>query len=231
MDAIVDGKPVTPRTGCQVEINALWYNAVKFSLEIARYQNDEEFVKDWEQLMTDFPAVFKATFWSKEMGHLADYVDGDYRNFQVRPNMLIATALPYSAISEKIRQLILKKCTEELLTNKGVRTLSPNDPDYKGYYEGDQATRDAAYHQGTCWPWLLIPFTNGMVAVHQKKAFPVLERILYDFESDIKEYGISTISEIYDGAPPHKANGCISQAWSVAALLYMKWVLENGKTL
>lgn len=231
MDAVVNGRPITPRTGCQVEINALWYNALCFASEMARHAKDHAFIDEWKDTIKGFPEIYKDTFWSKEKGWLADYVDGDYKNFQVRPNMLIATALPYSAISEKIRQLILKKCTEELLTNKGVRTLSPNDPDYKGYYEGDQATRDAAYHQGTCWPWLLIPFTNGMVAVHQKKAFPVLERILYDFESDIKEYGISTISEIYDGAPPHKANGCISQAWSVAALLYMKWVLENGKTL
>ncbi len=231
MDAVVNGQPITPRTGCQVEINALWYNALCFASEMARHAKDHAFIDEWKDIIKGFPEIYKDTFWSKEKGWLADYVDGDYKNFQVRPNMLIATALPYSAISEKIRQLILKKCTEELLTNKGVRTLSPNDPDYKGYYEGDQATRDAAYHQGTCWPWLLIPFTNGMVAVHQKKAFPVLERILYDFESDIKEYGISTISEIYDGAPPHKANGCISQAWSVAALLYMKWVLENGKTL
>jgi predicted glycogen debranching enzyme len=231
MDAIVEGKPVTPRTGCQVEINALWYNALCFSSEMARLGKDTDFVQEWKEIIKEFPDHFKTTFWSKEKGWLADYVDGDYKNFQVRPNMLIATSLPYTAISEKIRQLILKKCTEELLTNKGIRTLSPNDPDYKGYYGGDQATRDAAYHQGTCWPWLLMPFTNGMVAVHQKKAFPTLEKILYDFESDIKDYGISTIGEVFDGAPPHHPNGCISQAWSVAALLYIKWVLENGKTM
>ena len=156
---------------------------------------------------------------------------GDYKNFQVRPNMLIAASLPHTAISEKIRQLILKKCREELLTSKGIRTLSPNDPDYKGYYAGDQATRDAAYHQGTCWPWLLIPFTNGMFSVYDKKAIPVLDKILFEFEDDIRDYGISTVGEIFDGAPPHRPNGCISQAWSVAALLYMKWVLQNNRTL
>ncbi|MBO4646236.1 MAG: glycogen debranching enzyme family protein [Bacteroidales bacterium] len=231
MDAIVNGKPVTPRTGFQVEINALWYNALCFASEMAKIAKDTDFVDEWKEIIKTFPDVFKETFWSKEHGWLADYVDGNYKNFQVRPNMLIATALPYCPISEKIRQLILKKCTEELLTNKGLRTLSPNDPDYKGYYAGDQATRDAAYHQGTCWPWLLIPFTNGMVAVHQKKAFPVLEKLYYDFEHDIKDYGISTIGEIFDGAPPHRPNGCISQAWSVAALLYMKWVIDNGKTM
>lgn len=227
MDAIVDGKPVTPRTGCQVEINALWYNAVKFSIEIARYQNDEEFVKDWEQLMTDFPAVFKATFWSKEMGYLADYVDGDYKNFQVRPNMMIVTSLPYIPISEKIRQLILKRTCEELLTEKGIRTLSPKDPDYKGHYGGTQAERDAAYHQGTCWPWLIYPFTDGMLNVYQKNAIPVLQKILYKFDNCMMNYGISTVAEVMDGDPPYNANGCISQAWSVAALLYLKWRVEN----
>lgn len=231
MDAVVDGKPITPRSGCQVEINALWYNALCFASEMAKSAKDHEFVNEWKGIIKEFPTVFKETFWDKERGYLADFVDGEYKNFQVRPNMLIAASLPYTAISEKIRQLIVKKCTEELLTTKGIRTLSPNDADYKGYYGGNQAERDAAYHQGTCWPWLLIPYANALVAVHQKKAFPALERILYDFESDIKSYGISTIGEIYDGAPPHRPNGCISQAWSVAALLYIKWVLQNNRTI
>ncbi len=231
MDAIVNGQPVTPRTGCQVEINALWYNAVKFCLDLARVAKDTEFTAEWEPLIQDFPAVFKETFWSKDLGYLADYVDGDYKNFQVRPNMMIAASLPYTPVSEKIRQLILKRTCEELLTEKGIRTLSPDDPAYKGHYHGNQAERDAAYHQGTCWPWLLIPYTNGMFSVYGKKAIPVLDKILFEFEDDIREYGISTVGEIFDGAPPHRPNGCISQAWSVAALLYMKWVLQNNRTL
>lgn len=227
MDAVIDGRPVTPRTGCQVEINALWYNAVKFALEMARLAKDSDFIYDWEPMVQDFPTVFKDTFWSKEIGYLADYVNGDYKNFQIRPNMLIATSLPYSPISEKIRQLILKRTCEELLTDKGIRSLSPNDPEYKGHYFGNQAARDAAYHQGTCWIWLLFPFTDGMLAVYQKSAIPVLQRILYKFDNCMTSYGISTIAEITDGDPPHKPNGCISQAWSVAALLYMKWRIEH----
>mgnify|MGYP003411710267 FL=1 len=227
MDAVIDGRPVTPRTGCQVEINALWYNAVKFALEMARLAKDSDFIYDWEPMVQDFPTVFKDTFWSKEIGYLADYVNGDYKNFQIRPNMMIATSLPYSPISEKIRQLILKRTCEELLTDKGIRSLSPNDPEYKGHYFGNQAARDAAYHQGTCWIWLLFPFTDGMLAVYQKSAIPVLQRILYKFDNCMTNYGISTIAEITDGDPPHKPNGCISQAWSVAALLYMKWRIEH----
>src|SRR5574344_222345 len=229
MDAVINGQPVTPRTGCQVEINALWYNALWFSSEMAKWANDSDFVAEWKNIIKSFPDVFKETFWSKEKGYLADYVNGNYRNFQVRPNMIIAAALPYTAISEKIRQLILKKSGEELLTDKGIRTLTPNDPEYKGYYGGTQEERDAAYHQGTGWPWLLAPFADGVLSVFQKSGTAVLEKILYNFEGDMKEYGISTIAEIYDGAPPHRPNGCISQAWSVAALLYIKWLLENKR--
>lgn len=227
MDAIVDGQPVTPRTGCQVEINALWYNAVHFSIEMARQAKDDAFVIEWEELIHDFPSVFKETFWSKELGYLADYVDGDYKNFQVRPNMMIAVSLPFTPISEKIRQLVLKRTCEELLTEKGIRTLSPKDPEYKGHYAGDQAQRDKAYHQGCCWPWLLFPFTDGMISIYQKSAVTFLQNVLYKFDTCMKSYGVSTIAEIADGDPPYKPNGCISQAWSVAALLYMKWQLER----
>ena len=227
MDAVVDGQPVTPRTGCAVEINALWYNAVRFSIEMARQAKDTAFVQEWEALIQDFPIVFKNAFWSKDIGYLADYVDGDYRNFQVRPNMMIAVSLPYTPISDKIRQLVLKRTCEELLTEKGIRTLSPKDPEYKGHYAGNQVQRDRAYHQGCCWPWLLFPFTDGMLAIYQKHALPFLENILYKFDSCMYKYGISTIAEITDGDPPYKPNGCISQAWSVAALLYIKWQLEQ----
>lgn len=229
MDAIVNGVPVTPRTGCQVEINGLWYNALRFASEMAEYAKDKEFIDEWKELIINFPATFKETFWSKEKGYLADYVDGDYKNFQVRPNMVIITSLPFSPISEKIKQLILKKCLEELLTERGIRTLSPNDPEYKGHYTGNQAERDSAYHQGTCWPWLLAPFADGMIAVFQKSAYPVLEKILFNFESCVKDYGMTSIAEVYDGDPPHRPNGCISQAWSVSALLYIKYLIEIGK--
>ncbi len=229
MNAYIDGRAVTERAGYQVETNALWYNAIKFGLELARVSHDKEFLIEWEPIATTFPAVFKETFWSKEMGYLADYVNGDYKNFQVRPNMLIAASLPHAPISEKIRQLVLKRIDEELRIEKGIRTLSPKDPEYKGHYKGTQAERDAAYHQGTAWPWLLFPFTDCMLKVHPESAPDVLTDILYRFDSCMSSYGISTIAEITDGDPPYKPNGCISQAWSVAALLYMKWKIEQVK--
>ncbi|MDR1757587.1 MAG: amylo-alpha-1,6-glucosidase [Bacteroidales bacterium] len=229
MDAVINGEPVTPRTGCPVEINGLWYNAVRFAIEMARVAKDHDFADKWKNKIQTFPAVFKDTFWSKEHGYLADFVNGDDKNFQVRPNMLIITSLPYSPVSEKIKQLILKKTLAELLTDKGVRTLSPSDPDYKGRYEGGQENRDRAYHQGTCWPWLLAPLADGLLTVYQKSALPMLEKMLYRFEPCMKEYGISTIAEIYDGDPPHRPNGAISQAWSVSALLHIKALIEHGR--
>jgi glycogen debranching enzyme len=116
-----------------------------------------------------------------------------------------------------------------LLTPKGLRTLSPNDPDYKGKYFGNQAERDAVYHQGTSWPWLLEPFAEGLLAVHQKEAIPVLEKLFYNFDTCMLEYGISTVEEINDGDPPYRPNGCISQAWSVSALLTIKWLMDTTK--
>jgi predicted glycogen debranching enzyme len=112
MDAIVNGQPVTPRTGCQVEINGLWYNAIQFCIEMAALGKAHDFISQWEPVAKHFPTVFKDTFWSKERGYLADYVNGQYKNFQVRPNMMIITSLPYCPISEKIRQLILRKTVE-----------------------------------------------------------------------------------------------------------------------
>ncbi|MCL2245534.1 MAG: amylo-alpha-1,6-glucosidase [Lentimicrobiaceae bacterium] len=229
MDAVVNGKPVTPRTGCQVEINGLWYNALMFALEVAAHQKDKEFIKDWTSIAADFPAVFKDAFWDKDKGYLADFVNGNEKNFQVRPNMVIVTSLPYCPVSEKVCQLVLKKAQEELLTPKGLRTLSPNDPDYKGKYFGNQEERDVAYHQGTVWPWLLEPFAEGCLAVYHQTAVPVLEDILAHFEATMNDYGISTIEEIADGDPPHKPNGCISQAWSVAALLTIMRLLGDVK--
>ncbi|MDR3046510.1 MAG: amylo-alpha-1,6-glucosidase [Bacteroidales bacterium] len=227
MDAIVDGEAVTPRAGCPVEINGLWYNALKFSYEMAKKSKDSAFCEEWKEYIAHFPALFKDTFWSRDKGYLADYVDGESKNFQVRPNMMIVASLPYIPISEKIRQLIVKKTMEELLTERGIRTLSPVDADYKGIYKGNQAERDRAYHQGTCWVWLLAPFADALLATYPKSGLTFIEKLLYNFEPCMQEYGISTIAEIYNGDPPHHPNGAISQAWSVAALLYMKHLLET----
>jgi len=227
MDAVIDGNPVTPRTGLCVEINALWYNAIMFSIEVALLANDKAFVEQWLPIAEQLPASFKNTFWSKEKGYLADYVCNDYIDWTIRPNQVIATSLPYKVVSEPIRKLILDTCTAELLTPRGLRTLTPKHPDYIGKYFGNQTTRDAAYHQGTVWPWLLGHFAEGYLTIFGKQGVSFIKNIYKGFEETIREEGIGTISEVYDGDPPHKPGGCISQAWSVSELLRMNELIKK----
>ena len=227
MDAVVNSKPVTPRIGLPVEISALWYNAIMFSLEVAQLAKDEKFVKDWEPLSLIIKESFKDTFWCKDKGYLADYVDGDFKDWSIRPNMVFATSLPYMPLSEKIRQLILELIRKELLTPRGLRTLSPKSPDYKDIYFGNQAERDSAYHQGTVWPWLLGHFVEGYLKIYGKSGLSFIKNIYEGFEPVMKEHGIASISEVYDGNPPHAPGGTPSQAWSVAELLRIKWLIEK----
>ena len=228
MDAIVDGVPVTQRKGMCVEINALWYNAIMFCLELAQESKDKSFIEEWEELAEIIPLEFKATFWDKTYGWLADYVDGYYKDFTVRPNMIIATSLKYNCVSPKIRQLVIERVKKELLTPFGLRTLSPTHPDYKDRYCGGQAERDRAYHQGTAWPWLLGHFVEGYLKIYGEQGLELAEKI-YDGFKENKDYGLGTIAEVYDGNPPHKAGGCISQAWSVAEVIRIRYLIKTYK--
>ena len=198
-----------------------------FSLEVAQLAKDEKFVKDWEPLSLIIKESFKDTFWCKDKGYLADYVDGDFKDWSIRPNMVFATSLPYMPLSEKIRQLILELIRKELLTPRGLRTLSPKSPDYKDIYFGNQAERDSAYHQGTVWPWLLGHFVEGYLKIYGKSGLSFIKNIYEGFEPVMKEHGIASISEVYDGNPPHAPGGTPSQAWSVAELLRIKWLIEK----
>ncbi len=227
MDAVVAGKPVTPRTGFAVEINALWYNAVSFALEMAGSEGDTAFIKKWEQLPGTIERSFGEMFWNAELQYLADYTTYDYKNFDVRPNMIIAVSVPYSPLTEEMKAAVTAKVKNDLLTPRGLRSLSPKNPSYKGVYEGNQAERDLAYHQGTVWPWLLGHFAEAVIKLFGEKGKEQVREMYHGFEEVMTEAGIGTVSEIYDGDPPHEARGAISQAWSVAELLRMKWMLEN----
>jgi len=229
MDAVVEGVPVTPREGYAVEINALWYNAVCYSLDCARGARDRAFVKEWEKLPELISSSFIETFWDDEQGYLADYVkDGEKRNMQVRPNMIIATSLPYSMLTLDQMKSILDIANRVLVTPRGLRSLSPSDEEYKGIYSGDQATRDRAYHQGTVWPWLLGPFCDGWLRVYGEGGVSRVRKLIMGFEETLTEAGISTISEIFDGDPPHSPRGAISQAWSVGEILRIFTLLEKN---
>jgi predicted glycogen debranching enzyme len=220
MDAVVNGIPVTQRGGYAVEINALWYNAVCFSVEIARSKKDKKFIKEYEPLADLIKVSFLELFWDEKAGYLADYVNDDEgKNLFVRPNMIIAVSLPYSMLNKDQMKKILDIADKELVTIRGLRTLSPGNRLYQGVYQGNQEERDNAYHQGTVWPWLFGPFCEGWLKVYGKQGVPKVKKLIYGLEEVMSEHGVSTISEIHDGDPPHAPRGSISQAWSVGEVL------------
>ena len=227
MDAVVNGVPVTPRNGFAVEINALWYNAVCFALDCARGAHSRTFVKEWEKLPELIAKSFIETFWDEELGYLADYVNDEEKNMQVRPNMVIATSLPYTMLTKEQMKSLLDIVNRVLVTPRGLRTLSPAEEGYKGIYCGTQEIRDRAYHQGTVWPWLAGPFCEGWLRVYGEGGASRVRKLIMGFEETLTEAGISTISEIYDGDPPHTARGAISQAWSVGEVLRIFTLLET----
>jgi predicted glycogen debranching enzyme len=227
MDAIINGIPVTPRTGFAVDINALWYNAVCFCLKLATNANDSSFISNWKKLPEVISKSFNDTFWNSDKGYLADYVNENHKDWSVRPNMIFAVSLDYTPLVEEQSYSILNVVKSELFTKRGLRTLSPKNADYKGRYKGNQEERDKAYHQGTAWPWLLGAYAEAYLKVFGKTGVDAITEIYSSFEEEIDDSGIGTISEVYDGDPPHKARGAISQAWSVAELLRIKSMIDK----
>jgi predicted glycogen debranching enzyme len=219
MDAMVDGKAVTLRRGCPVEINALWYNAVMFTASLADAASDASFSKTWKKLGERVRESFVSTFWDDEKGYLADVVDNGNYDWSVRPNQIIAAAVPFSPLTQEMITAVITIVSQDLLTPRGLRTLSPRNPNYLGSCEGNQEARDRAYHQGTVWPWLLEHYCEAYIKIYGNQALPIIKKILDEFEPAIHEHGVGAISELYNGDPPHAPGGTISQAWSVAALL------------
>jgi predicted glycogen debranching enzyme len=227
MDAVVDDMAVTPRIGLPVEINALWYNALRFSLELAKKADDGNFINEWKDLPEIIESSFIREFWNESAGYLADYVNGDFKDMSVRPNQVIAAALKYSPLTNEMKKSILDVVENELLTPRGLRTLSPKNPEYKGVYEGNQKERDLAYHQGTAWPWLLEHFCKAYLDIYKQTGLSLVKKIYDGFEEEMSERGIGSVSEVYDGDPPHQGKGAISQAWSVAALLRIRRMIKS----
>ena len=228
MDAIVKDGPVTPRRGYAVEINALWYNALCFALVMAKKEKDKKFIGRYESLPALIKDSFIKLFWDEKLGYLADYVNGEEgANMFVRPNMVIAVSLPFTMLESEQMKRVLDVVDKELVTPRGLRTLSPRNPMYKGICAGKQEERDNAYHQGTVWPWLIGPFCEGWLKIYGKQGVNKVRKLVYGFEEVMNEHGISTISEIYDGDPPHSPRGAISQAWSVGEILRIINLLEN----
>jgi len=221
MNSYSYGKPVIQRGGMPVEINALWYNAICFAIEEAQKAGDTQFVTEWKPIKNKTGRAFLQTFWNKEHGHLADVVRNKQQvDWSVRPNMVIAAAMDCTPLSNEQIKMVLSTTKNKLLTKRGLRTLSPDHLRYKGVIEGNPDEREYAIHQGTVWPWLMQFFAEAYLKIHKRGGLPFIKQLIETFEEEMTEHSIGTISEMYNGNPPHKAKGAISQAWNVAAVIY-----------
>lgn len=215
MDAKVGDWVVTPRIGKPVEINALWYNALRVMAEFANLLGED--TTEYEQMAEKVKVGF-GRFWQEKMGYCYDVLDGpNGHEGNLRPNQLFAASLPHSPLTPEQQRFVVDACARHLLTAHGLRSLSADDPAYIGKYGGDQRKRDAAYHQGTVWGWLIGPFTAAHLKVYQN---PVMtQTFLKPFFHHLANHCVGSISEIFDGDAPFTPRGCIAQAWSVAELL------------
>jgi len=222
MDAKIGDMVVTPRRGKAVEINALWYNALKTMEDFSYRLGYSGSAQKYTELSEKTKENFNDMFWYEKGGYLYDCVDGDYYDKSIRPNQIFAISLPYQVLIEERAKSVLDVVQRELLTPYGLRTLSPGDKKYKGQYIGDQRSRDMAYHQGTVWAWLLGHFITAYVNLNgqNKQTLGFVKGLLGEFtHNHFIDAGLSTVSEIFDGDFPHHPRGCISQAWSVAEIL------------
>lgn len=232
MNAYVDGYPVTERAGYQVETNAFWYNALCFALDMEQKYGAKKsaFAARWSHVRELVAQNFQPAFWNPEAGYLADYVDNGGQNMDVRPNQLFAVCLDYSPVDDEVKAAVISVINNELVTSRGIRTLSPRNPKYHGVYEGSQRDRDLAYHQGCAFPSLLGPYIDCCFKVMLGSSFyKKAEYLTEGFYADINKHGVGAFSELYDGDPPHEAHGAISSACSTAALLRVDYLMKKYK--
>jgi len=225
MNAIENGKPITPRTGYVVEINALWYNALKFTSEITRETGNEHAADLLDYQAEIAREAFISTFWNGT--YLYDYVDGSYSDWEVRPNMIMAVALPYSPLDKQQQKSVLDITTKELLTPKGLRSLSPKSGFYRPSYVGGQLERDRNYHNGPVWPCTFGAFATAYLRIYKQSGKSFIERMLIGLEAEMTELCVGTIPELFDGNPPFKGHGGMSFAMSVAEVLRVLDILKK----
>ncbi|MBI1938960.1 MAG: glycogen debranching enzyme family protein [Ignavibacteriales bacterium] len=219
MDAKIGDWVVTPRQGKAVEINALWYNALMIGAYLSDIFNDKGCEIYFKDKAAKVLKNYKDTFWNEGGGYLYDYVDGDYKDSSFRPNQLYAISLPHKLLDADKAKSVVDKVYEKLYTPFGLRSLSPDDKNYKPIYAGGQHSRDAAYHQGTVWSFLLGAFADAIEYAYPDEKEGRIKKIIEEFVPHLSSAGLGTISEIFDGDSPHNPKGCISQAWGVAEIL------------
>ena len=227
MNAMENGWPITPRTGYIVEINALWYNAMRFTAEMLRELGKETSADLMEYQAEISKDAFVKTFWNGI--YLNDYVIDNYQNKEVRPNMIWAVGLPYSPLDKKQQKAVVDICTKELLTPKGLRSLSPKSGNYRPMYTGtiSQYEREHVLHNGVVWPSTITAYSRAYMSVYKYSGASFMERLLVGFEAEMDELTIGTLNEFYDGNPPYKGHGGMSSAPSVAAVISLLDTLKK----
>ncbi len=219
MNSMLNGVPVIPRTGYLVEFNALWYNALMFTASLA--EADPAMADRrirWAEAAEAMKKPFVDTFLN-DYGYLYDYVNGSYADPQVRPNMAVAIGLDYSPLDRRQRKGVLDIVTRELLTPKGLRTLSPKSYGYRPNYQGSPVDRELALHQGPARPWLIGFYADAYIKVFGLSGVSYIDRMLIGFEDEMTEGCIGSLSQLYDGNPPYTGRGAISHATNVAEVL------------
>ena len=231
MDAKVGDWVVTPRHGKPVEINALYHHALRVAQGLATRFRETDFESLAGSRADGVEGLFEATYRNEETGCLYDLVGHEGNDGAIRPNQVLAISVSGNLVSEARRKQALAVVEHALLTPRGLRSLSPSHPEYRGTYGGDQHSRDSAYHQGTVWGWLIGPFITAYVSAQRESdsAREAAAGILEPFQAHLHEAGLGQISEIFDGEAPHHARGCFAQAWSVAEVLrsYVEDVLGD----
>ncbi|MBO6217419.1 MAG: glycogen debranching enzyme family protein [Prevotella sp.] len=226
MNSTANGRPVVPRTGYIVEFNALWYNALKFAASLAEEKKNEKRQQQLDTLAEQVKTSFVETFLN-EYGYLFDYIDGNMMDWSVRPNMIFAVALDYSPLNKEQKKSVLDICTRELLTPKGLRSLSPKSGGYNPIYVGPQNQRDYAYHQGTAWPWLGGFYMEACLKLYKRTRLSFIERQMVGYEDEMSYHALGTISELFDGNPPFHGRGATSFAMNVGEILRTLELLEK----
>ena len=231
MNAYVYGRPVTERAGYQVETNAFWYNALCFAIDMENKYGPakSEFVQKWSPVRDLVKENFQPTFWKPEWGYLADCVGNGPIDQGVRPNILFPIYLEYCPVDEEVVSEVVMTINSELVTKRGLRSLSPRNEAYRGVYEGSQIDRDLAYHQGCAFPDLLAPFIDVCFRMMGATFYGRAKYLVEGFYEDISKHGVGCFSELYDGDPPHEPHGAIASATSTAALLHIEYVMNQYK--
>ena len=225
MNAYIGGRAVTERAGYQVETNALWYNAICFALQ--HEKKGSEFARRWTPIRELVEKHFQPTFWNADLRFLADYVDNAGQHMELRPNQLWAVCLEYRCVDDEVIDSVMRVVNSELVTRRGIRTLSPRDVRYKGVYEGNQLERDEAYMNGCAWPYLLAPYCYTIFNMMGSDFVRKAEALTEGFYEDLSKHGVGAFSELYDGDQPHAPLGAISSAITTAALLTINWLIEK----